>query len=413
MESLERALNATRRLLEENPAGSRHEVTTNPSANKEPRRALSSVLDVLKDNSRRGRRQGLIGDLKDATYEISVCQQNNERAFKLVWNLYVVAQQWNGHHSSIDDVGNIQDPVEQALDSVLHAFHDHPFAVSPEGDSRVDPSAFAILNHDRGTASRHGTFTRRTGKAWVDDRVPKNNAQVGDIGALQTLLFELLWSGTVEQLKRHSPCSSHDPKRPEFSRAVEELERALQEAIIRSKKQRFVVAFCGTVEADKSLFLNALMGRAILPSDGEPHDSRTHHHILSIIAELPSVVWPCRLRHVEGQTVPELQFHAEPFLVGLKKLQSLQYGQKMQNYLSSKNLFGTLGLSEPSNEEILLEKIHNKWIRLHADTRNNMLKFETPGFRLPLMATGEQNVQTLVSFMSSGQLYFQLNSNFS
>ena len=123
---------------------------------------------------------------------------------------------------------------------------------------------------------------------------------------------------------------------------MEELKKVLRSAIVRSKKQRFVVAFCRTVEADKSLCLNALMGRVILPSDGERHNSRTHHHILRIIAELPSAVWPCRLRHVEGQTVPELQFHAEPFFIGLKKLQS-QYGQKMQNYRSTKNIFGALG----------------------------------------------------------------------
>src|SRR5258706_9523492 len=249
MESLERALKATRLLLEENPAGNRHEVTINPSGNKKPRRALNFVLNVLKANFRPGHRQELIGDLKDATYEIFVCQQNNERAFKLVWNLYVVAQQWTGRRSSVDNVGNIQDRVGQALDSVLHAFHVHPFAVSPEGDTRVNLPTFAILNHNHETAARHEKLARRIGKAWVDDRVRRYNAQVRDIGALQTSLFELLWSGTVEQLKRHSAYSADDPERPEFERAVEELERALQEAIVRAKKQRFAIAFCGMVKA--------------------------------------------------------------------------------------------------------------------------------------------------------------------
>ena len=116
----------------------------------------------------------------------------------------------------------------------------------------------------------------------MDVRIPKYNAQLSDISALQTSRFELSWNGTVEQLKWHHPCSD-DPKRPEFERAVEELERALQEAIIRSKKQRFVIAFCGTVEADKSLFLNVFMGRVILPSGGEPHDSFTPYDIPSAI----------------------------------------------------------------------------------------------------------------------------------
>ena len=92
--------------------------------------------------------------------------------------------------------------------------------------------------------------------------------QVRDIGALQTLLFELLWSGTVEQVKRHSAYSADHLERPEFESAVEELKGELQEAIVRSKKQRFTITFCGMVKAGKSLLLNVLMGRMILPSDG-------------------------------------------------------------------------------------------------------------------------------------------------
>jgi len=70
--------------------------------------------------------------------------------------------------------------------------------------------------------------------------------------------------------------------------------------------------------------------------------------------------------------------------------------------------------SEPSEEEILLRTIHNQWIDLRAVTRDNLLEFENPGFRLPRMATGEQNVKNLVSFMScwtalfSTECYFQL-----
>ena len=395
MESLEIALKAT--------LGDRHEVAINTSGNKKPRGALKFVLNVLKANSRPGHRHELIGDLKDATYEISVCQQDNERTFKRVWNLYVVAQQWTGRPCSVDNVGNIQDHVGQALDSVLHAFHVHPFAVSPEGDSRVNLPTFAILNHNHETATRHEKLARRIGKAWVDDRVRKYNGQVRDIGALQASLFELLWSGTIEQLKQYSAYSADDPERPEFERAVEELEKALRGAIVRSKKQCFAIAFCGMVKAGKSLFLNALMGRAILPSDGEPHDSCAPCHILSIAAELPSTAWPCRLRHVEGQTIPELQFQAEPFLVALKKLQDHQYGRKMQIYQPpQENMFEALlsdAPSEPSEEEIFLRTIHSQWIDLHAVTRDNLLKFETPGFILPRMATGERNVKILVSFM--------------
>jgi len=418
MESLERALKATRLLLEENPAGNRQENTVDPSGNKKPRRALNSVLNTLKANFRPGHRRELVGELTDATYEIFVRQQNNERAFKLVWNLYVVAQQWTGRRSTVDDIGNTQDRVGQALDSVLHAFHVHPFAVSPEGDSRVNLPTFAILNRNHETATRHEQLARRIGKAWVHDRVRKYDTQVLDIAALQTSLFELLWSDTVEQLKRHSAYSADDPERPDFEEVVEKLEKALQGSIVRSKKQRFAIAFCGMVKAGKSLFLNALMGRAILPSDGKSDNPRTPYSILSIIpAEPPSTAWPCRLRHVEGQTVPELQFQAEPFVVALRKLQAHQYGRKMQTYQPPENMFEALisdAPSEPLEEEVLLRTIHGQWIDLHAATRDNLLKFETPGFKLPPMAIGEQKVKTLVSFKScwialfSAKWYFQL-----
>ena len=158
------------------------------------------------------------------------------------------------------------------------------------------------------------------------------------------------------------------------------------------------------VKAGKSLFLNALMDRAILPSDGGSHNSRKHYPILTIIAELPSTAWPCRVRHVEGQTVPELQYQAEPFLVALETLQVHQYGLKMQTYQPPpENLFEALhseAPSEPSEAEVLLRKVHSQWVDLHAATCENLLKFETPGFKLPRMATGEQDVKDLVSFTS-------------
>jgi hypothetical protein len=258
-------------MLEENPAGNRYEVTKQPSGSKKPRKALNFVLTVPKPSLR----PEFIANLKDATREINVCQQNTERAFKFVWNLYVITQQYTGRRSSVYNVGDIQDNVSHALDSVLHAFHLHPFALSPEGDSRVNLLTFSALNHNHQTAARYEALAQRLGGAWVDDRIQNYNAQIRDLAALQTSLFELFWSGTIEQLKKRDVNSSDDPEQPDFEKAMQELEKALQETIVRSKKRRFAIAFCGMVKAGKSLFLNALMGRAILPSDGESHDSRT------------------------------------------------------------------------------------------------------------------------------------------
>ena len=109
----------------------------------------------------------------------------------------------------------------------------------------------------------------------MDDRIQNYTGQVRELADLQTSLFELFWSGTIEQLKKRDVNSGDDPEHRDFEKALMELEKALQEAIVRSKKRRFAIAFCGMVKAGKSLFLNALMGRAILPSDGESNSSRT------------------------------------------------------------------------------------------------------------------------------------------
>ena len=269
MKSFETALKAAQLMLEDNPAGNRHEVMKHPSGSKKPKKALNFVFTVLKANLR----PEYVSNLKEATKEVIVCQQNTERAFKLVWNLYVITQQYTGRRSSVSNVGDIQDNVCKALDSVLHAFHYHPFALSPEGDSRVNLLTFTALNHNHQTATRYEELARRIGKAWVDDRIQNYNGQVRDLADLQTSLFELFWSGTIEQLKKRDVNSGDDPEHTDFEKALMELEKALQEAIVRSKKRRFAIAFCGMVKAGKSLFLNALMGRAILPSDGKYNDS--------------------------------------------------------------------------------------------------------------------------------------------
>ena len=268
MKTFKAALEVAQLMLEENLAGNRREVTKHPSGSKKPKKALQLVLNA-------SLRPEHVNNLKEATKEVIVCQQNTERAFKLVWNLYVITQQHTGRRSFVNNVGDIQDDVSKALDSVLHAFHFHPFALSPEGDSRVNLLTFTALNHNHQTAIRYEELARRTGKAWVDDHIQNSNGQVRDLAALQTSLFELLWSGTIEQLKKLDVNSGNDPEHKAFEKALMELEKALQEAIVRSMKRRFAIAFCGMVKAGKSLFLNALIGRAILPSDGEYNDPHT------------------------------------------------------------------------------------------------------------------------------------------
>jgi hypothetical protein len=178
-------------------------------------------------------------------------------------------------------------------------FSKRPFAVSPEGDYRVSFNKLTLLNHNHQSAQKHAGLLTGIGKGWVCDKIDRSSYQyssgsegkrmsskVQELGQLQTSLFELLWTSTVEQLKRHgsgwevetndptSPPQSetlndiNDPERDAFQHDLADLEKSLQEAILKAKKQRFAISFCGMVKAGKSLFLNALIGAPILPSDG-------------------------------------------------------------------------------------------------------------------------------------------------
>ena len=387
-------------MLEVNPAGDHHQATMEPSGSEKPGRALNRVLYVLRANLRLKGFLDLFGDLKDATNDIFVCTRNNQHAFKFLWHRYVAKEQWIVP-SSVDVrlISNVEGRVWKALNSVRRAFRFQPFAISPEQARRKhNLPTFAILTHNQEAATRHREHARQIGKACADDHVRRYGPWVLKLDVLQTSLFELLWSGAVEQLKQHSPHSSDDPERPEFERAVKELDRVLQKAIVRSKKQHFSIAFCGMVKAGKSLFLNELMGKSILSSEGESVNSHIPYPILIITAERLSTAWPCRIRHVKGQTVPELQFQAKPFLSALEKLQAHHYGRKMQTYPSSVEIY--YAPSDPSDEEILLRAIHRQWDDLHAVTRINLLRFETPEFTLPPMAIGAHDVKILVSSVS-------------
>ena len=271
MQSFRGALEDAQLLLEEKPTRNLHKVTKHPSGSNNLKKSINSVYTVLKGNLR----PESVDNLREATKEIDECRQNTESTFKLVWNLYAFYQQYIGRPAfayHVDNVADNQDDASEALDSVLHAFHFHPFDLSPEADKRFNLIPLTVLNHNDQVATRYEELARRIGKAWVDDRVQTCNAPLRDLSSFQTSLFELLWCGMIEQSKRRDVDYGDDPERPEFEKALLELEKALREVIVRSKKRRFAIAFCGTVKAGKSAFLNALMGRAILPSNGESKD---------------------------------------------------------------------------------------------------------------------------------------------
>jgi hypothetical protein len=116
-------------------------------------------------------------------------------------------------------------------------------------------------------------------------------------------------------------------------------------------------------------------------------------------AELPSTAWPCRLRHVPGQTVPELTFDSGPFFGGLAALQKARYGAKLETYEPPSEdpydaMFADEG--EPSEDDVKLRELYSKWVDLHAATKRNLSEFEDPRFELPKRARGHKKVKQLV-----------------
>lgn len=232
--------------------------------------------------------ENTVYDLQDTAKDLEVCRSNCEREFKLVWHLYVLYQQQRYPIRNTLEISNQSKAlIERALDDVLNAFLNKPFSITPEGTDRIPYSRLTELNRDNSCAQRHKAQMKQAGEEWVRGAVDNRQSvahsgkaisRVQALGQLQTTLFELLWANTVEQLKRHgsgwaaaNPANhseAADKEQAEFRKDLLELESALEEAILRAKKQRFAIAFCGMVKAGKSLFLNALIGEPILPSDG-------------------------------------------------------------------------------------------------------------------------------------------------
>lgn len=290
MESINRlivALEAARLLLERNQV-MLPEKEPSEQEEKPKRPPIKDLIKLfLKANFTPS--DGAVDAINDTTKDLEVCRSNCEREFKLVWHLYVIYQQQPARKGSMDSHHRGVESAGRALDDVLASFHKKPFSATPEGADRISYSRLTELNRDKNCAEKHEEVMRRAGTMWVEDlmdgnplrnQAGKTISRVQALGQIQTTLFELLWTNTVEQLKRHGSgwslaeksgeqSSSADPERNEFQRDLGELEKTLQEAIVRAKKQRFAISFCGMVKAGKSLFLNALIGEPILPSDGK------------------------------------------------------------------------------------------------------------------------------------------------
>jgi hypothetical protein len=125
---------------------------------------------------------------------------------------------------------------------------------------------------------------------------------------------------------------------------------------------------------------------------------------IDVEVELPSTAWPCRLRHVAGQSVPRLTFDPEPFRIGIAKLQEHKFGSKLDTYQPPANddLFADIFDKKVPNstQSEDLTSIYNCWKELPKQTRTNLCLFEDPEFTLLPCAEGGTQVTELVRQLS-------------
>jgi hypothetical protein len=210
------------------------------------------------------RQRTVVSDLKKAGMNILDNQQNMKRDFRLLWNLYTIFRQQGNAESIFSLDGSSVKSVTGALDAVLWDFSDHPFGISQPGGS----FSLSVLNRDHDAASRKEELARKLGKGWIDNRVDRPYVPANQLTDVQITLFELIWSGTIQQLKGNPTHNTIDPEHQEFEQILDQLDSSLQEVITRSRRPRFTLSFYGMVKAGKSLFLNSLIGKVVLPSNG-------------------------------------------------------------------------------------------------------------------------------------------------
>jgi len=211
-----------------------------------------------------------VSELKDARIKILDNQQNIKRDFRFLWNLYTISQQ-PANTRAIFSSDRSSTKTITALDAVSWEFISHPFGISQSCGS----ISLSVLNRDHDAASKKERLAKELGKGWINDRVNRSHVPASQLIEVQIPLFELIWSGTIQQLKGNPTHSIDDPEHREFEQTLDQLDSSLKEVIARSKRPRFTLSFYGMVKAGKSLFLNSLIGNIVLPSNGRCPRSRT------------------------------------------------------------------------------------------------------------------------------------------
>ncbi|GBE87120.1 hypothetical protein SCP_1003670 [Sparassis crispa] len=250
-----------------------------------------------------------------------------------------------------------------------------------------------VVKFDEDWMSMYTRAFQEVGRIWVERNLSQNTVPI--IGKAQTSLLQ-----NIERLIYQEP--THNRMASDKSSVRQhllEMLTSIRREVAREMDQKFSIAFCGMVKAGKSLFLNALMGCLVLPSD-----------------ELPSTAWPCRLQHVKGQARPSLEIDASYFRLAIEQLKQHKYSILMDNFKppdddpfamsfdtddDDDDQFGSFeGIATPTPESQDTShqmQLYNKWVDLHPTTKANLRLFEQESFVLPVCANGEREVSKLLA----------------
>ncbi|KAI5115402.1 hypothetical protein M0805_001500 [Coniferiporia weirii] len=339
----------------------------------------------------------------------------------------------------------ISDTVKPAvLDIVKLSFHGAPFQVQAN-DMKLDISSmFALFNNGCDIDADYARTLENLGQLWVDDFLlgPELFAEIGKCyvrllnGFLCFLEAEIALLPVEERSPEMHPADlqlqdlvvpqnwMHVPRVPKEIRniatkiwkgidnveaesardvdlvAVEARETRRHATLLkniyalaskdieRERTRLFSVALCGMVKSGfdrKSLFLSAVLGHSVLPTD-----------------ELPSTAWPCRIQHVQGQTEPHLVLYppgaTQIFQEGIEALRSkLSFVEEDNDWWGTEDfLYGT---EHPGNE-MTQGDVESIWKDVAPATRANWEIYKQPNFLLPTEARGDANVNKLLAQMN-------------
>ncbi|KAI5116359.1 hypothetical protein M0805_002395 [Coniferiporia weirii] len=336
--------------------------------------------------------------------------------------------------------GSTDDPlakvdVEGISDVLKLSFYKTPFQVYAD-DSQLQTltSTLALLNTRRGSDVNYVATLEGISRTWIDDFIrdcatgPRHITQLGEryiqlldgfrhflvaeiaslpeqqdppaMGGLDSQHSTQSWWNTsqIPERLRSMAAWRRGGNGGEGEKAIDlaateareirqhaallkDIYSLVSKEIEREKTRKFSVALCGMVKSGKSLFLSAVLGHRVLPSD-----------------ELPSTAWPCRIRHVKGQTEPHLVLcpsNAAPiFQNGIKNLRT-KLAEKGR-YRRVGDTSRTAQTNDPAREDFEYIWDYN----VAPATKANWEIFKRPSFELPNEARGDDNVYKLLAQMN-------------